>query len=79
VTDLQWRWTAQPLRIAGLHASVLAFGPFLMVTGLSRWAFVALALYVAFLWWCRRAGRTPLAMIASLDTRWIRRGRWPAF
>lgn len=79
MTDLQWRWTAQPLRIAGFHASVLVFGPLLVVTGLSRWAFVALALYVAFLWWCRRVGRTPLAMIASLDTRWVRRGRWPAF
>ncbi len=76
---IDWRWTASPLRFFYVHASIVAFFPALIVTRLSRWTFIALALYAAYLVYCRRKGMGPLQRLRWLRLKYVARGQWPAF
>lgn len=76
---IQWRWTAAPLRfLGGIHGSVVVFFPLLILTGLSRWTFLALAIYVAFLVYCSVRRLSPGEMLRFWNNKYIARGQWPA-
>lgn len=78
-SDVQWRWTAAPLRFFGFHGSIVVFFPLLIVTGLSQWTFVALGLYAAYLAYCNHRKLSPIQMLKYLRVRFIERGQWTAF
>ena len=51
-SHIDWRWSASPLTILGLHYSVLVFFLPLLFSQLSWYVILAFALYCAFLvWW----------------------------
>jgi hypothetical protein len=68
-SHIDWRWTASPLTIGGLHYSVLVFLPLLLLSQLSWWVILALVAYCAFLVWCRRKSLHPWLMVRFLDVR----------
>ena len=74
-----WRWTSSPLRFGGLHASLCLFFPLLIVTGLSRYTFIAMGLYAAYLAYCRSSGMGPLQRLRWLRLKHLNKGQWPAF
>ncbi|MGN7126789.1 hypothetical protein [Methylorubrum thiocyanatum] len=76
---LPWRWTAVPLRFFGLHGSITVFFPLLIVTGLSRYTFLALALYAAYLAYCNHRKMSPLQILKYWRAKHIEGGKWPAF
>ncbi|MDP4025782.1 hypothetical protein Q8W71_24425 [Methylobacterium sp. NEAU 140] len=76
---LPWRWSAVPLRFFGLHGSIAAFFPLLIATGLSRYTFIALALYAAFLAYCNHCKMGPMRFLKYLRAKFIEGGKWPAF
>ncbi|NGM38039.1 MULTISPECIES: hypothetical protein [Methylobacterium] len=76
---LPWRWSAVPLRFFGLHGSIAAFFPLLIVTGLSRYTFIALALYAAFLAYCNHRKMGPMRFLKYIFAKFIEGGKWPAF
>ncbi|WP_066922521.1 hypothetical protein [Methylobacterium sp. CCH5-D2] len=76
---LPWRWSAVPLRFFGLHGSIAIFFPLLIVTGLSRYTFLALLLYAAFLAYCNHRKMGPMRFLKYLWAKFIEGGKWPAF
>jgi hypothetical protein len=68
-SHIDWRWTAAPLTIFGLHYSVLLFVPLLLFSQLSWWVVFAFGLYCGFLIWCRRKKLAPWSMIRFLIVR----------
>ena len=79
MNPIDWRWTATPLSFFGLHASLVLFFPLLIVTGLSRWTFLGLGLYAAYLVYCRRKGMGPVQTLRWLRVKYLDRGEWAAF
>ena len=76
---LDWRWTAAPLRFWVFHASIVLFFPLLIITRLSRWTFIAMALYAIYLIYCCRHGMGPIQRLRWLHTKYVIRGQWAAF
>lgn len=76
---LPWRWSAVPLRFFGVHGSIAAFFPLLIVTGLSRYTFIAMALYAAFLAYCNHRQMGPMRFLKYIWSKFIEGGKWPAF
>jgi len=68
-SHIDWRWTAAPLTIFGLHYSVLVFMPLLLFSQLSWWVVFAFGIYCAFLIWCRRKKLAPWSMVRFLIVR----------
>jgi hypothetical protein len=68
-SHIDWRWSASPLTILGLHYSVLVFFLPLLFSQLSWYVILAFALYCAFLVWCRRKSLTPWSMVRFLIVR----------
>ncbi len=68
-----------PITLFQLHGSIVAFIPLLPITGLSRWTFLALVCYAAFLIYCRARRRTPVEMITFWRVKHVDRCQWPAF
>lgn len=66
---IDWRWTAAPLTILGLHYSVLIFIPLLLFSQLSWWVVIAFAVYSAFLAWCGNKKLAPWSMVRFLIVR----------
>ncbi|AWV19871.1 MAG: hypothetical protein WBL20_11225 [Sphingobium sp.] len=76
---LPWRWSAVPIRFFGLHGSLAAFFPAIIVTGLSRYTFMALFGYAVYLAYCNHRKMTPLRYVKFLWAKYIEGGQWPAF
>ncbi|MFY9294907.1 MAG: hypothetical protein WAP03_30120 [Methylorubrum rhodinum] len=76
---LPWRWTAVPLKFFGLHGSIAAFFPLLILTGLSRYTFTAMGLYAGYLVYCNHRKMTPLQMLKFYRAKYVEAGKWPAF
>jgi hypothetical protein len=76
---LSWRWSAVPLRFFGIHGSIAAFFPLLIVTGLSRYTFIAMGMYAAFLAYCNHRKMTPMRLLKYVWAKFIEGGKWPAF
>lgn len=77
--QLPWRWSAVPLRFFGVHGSIAAFFPLLIVTGLSRYTFITMALYAAFLAYCNHRKMGPMRFLKYIWAKFIEGGKWPAF
>ncbi|KMO21334.1 hypothetical protein [Methylobacterium platani] len=76
---LPWRWSAVPLQFFGIHGSIAAFFPLLIITGLSRYTFIAMGLYAAFLAYCNHRKMTPMRLLKYVWAKFIEGGKWPAF
>ena len=76
---LPWRWSAVPLSFFGIHASIAVFFPLLIITGLSRYTFIAMGLYAAFLSYCNHRKMTPTRLLKYVWAKLIEGGKWPAF
>ncbi len=76
---LPWRWSAVPLSFFGIHASIAAFFPLLIITGLSRYTFIAMGLYAAFLAYCNHRKTNPMRFLKYVWAKFIEGGKWPAF
>lgn len=78
-SHLPWRWSAMPLSFFGIHASIAVFFPLLIVTGLSRYTFIAMGLYAAFLAYCNHRKMSPMRLMKYVWAKFIEGGKWPAF
>lgn len=76
---LPWRWSAVPLRFFGIHGSIAVFFPLLIITGLSRYTFIAMGTYAAFLAYCNHRKMTPMRFLKYVWAKFIEGGKWPAF
>jgi hypothetical protein len=76
---IDWRWTAAPVHFFTLHASIVLFFPALIITRLSRYTFIALGLYAAYLVYCKAKGMGPIQRLRWLHLKYVARGQWAAF
>lgn len=78
MTDVDWRWSSQGIKVFGLDPLVLLVFPVLLFSGLGTFTMVCCAIWVAFLVYIavRTKHGSVVGFLAECKTRYIQRNKW---
>ncbi|UTS82797.1 hypothetical protein [Phaeobacter piscinae] len=78
MSDVDWRWSSQRVKVFGLDPTVLLVFPVLILSGISTLSMVLCAMWVAFLVYIavRTKHGSVVGFLAESRTRYFQRNKW---